>query len=234
MGTYKLLITGVLVSLMANVPSQAQTCNGPGKARWPIRTSLAEGISPNGPAQTIPLDKLLALAAPPGVKDDDPRYQDTRIPKFDNPLSVKEGDLMTTAGWLYLVATEEDDCDYHIQVSLQARTTTNKPQANDDCIIVEAPRPDFVSASDLSTKVGQVRDYIKAKLLAGKEPSNTGSVMQHAVCVRVTGQLFYDEAHVEGEIRGKKGMSSHTLWELHPITAFTIAPPSACPASGAQ
>ena len=152
---------------------------------------------------------------PPGVKDDDPRYQDSRIPKFDNPLAVKEGDLVTTAGWLYLVATEKDDCDYHIQVSLQTRTTANKPQPGDDCIIVEAPRPDFVSARDLSTKVGQVRDYIKAKLLAGKEPSNTGSVMQHAVCVSVTGQLFYDDAHIEkGELRGKKGMTSHTLWEL--------------------
>ena len=145
------------------------------------------------------------------------------------------GDLVTTAGWLYLVATEKEDCDYHIQVSLQSRTTTNKPQANDDCTIVEAPRPDFISASDLSTKVGQVRDYIKAKLLAGKEPSNTGSIMQHAVCVSVTGQLFYDDAHIEkGELRGKKGMTSHTLWELHPITGFTIATTSACPASSAQ
>jgi len=234
MSKYRLLITFVLVSLMASVPSKAQTCNGPGKARWPIKTSLAEGISANGPGQAISLDKLLALAAPPGVKDDDPQYQDSRIPNFDNPLAVKEGDLVTTAGWLYLVATEKDDCDYHIQVSLQARTTTDKPQPGDDCIIVEAPRPDFVSASDLSTKVGEARDYIKAKLLAGKEPSNTGSVMQKAVCVSVTGQLFYDDAHVEGGLRGKKGMSSHTLWELHPITAFTITPTSACPASGAQ
>jgi hypothetical protein len=55
--------------------------------------------------------------------------------------------------------------------------------------------------------------------------------MENAVCVSVTGQLFYDDAHLQGELRGKKGMSSHTLWELHPITAFTIAPKSACPAT---
>jgi len=66
------------------------------------------------------LDKLLALGEPPAAKEDDPRYQDLRIPKFDNPLGVKEGDLVTTAGWLYLVATEKDDCDYHIQVNCRS------------------------------------------------------------------------------------------------------------------
>ena len=157
--------------------------------------------------------------------------KDTRIPTFDNSLGIKEGDLVTTSGWLFLVATESDDCDYHIQISPQARTTTHKPQGSDDCIIVEAPRPDFISGSDLSGSVGRIRDYIKAKLLGGKEPSNNGSVMQHAICVTVTGQLFYDDAHVGGQPRGKQHMISNTLWELHPITAFTIAPASACSSS---
>jgi len=226
---HKLLIVGVVL-LLTGATAAAQTCHGPGKARWPIKTSLPQGTSANGSGKAIPLDKLLALEPAPGVKDDDGRYQDARIPPFDNSLGVKEGDLVTTAGWLYLVATESDDCDYHIQVSLQARTTSDKPQPTDNCIIVEAPRPDFVSASDLSAQVSQERYFIKAKLLAGRDPSHTGSVMQHAVCVRITGQLFYDDAHLQGQLRGKKGMSSHTIWELHPITAFTIAPTSACPA----
>ena len=228
--TYKLFVAGVLVSLVAGGTSHAQTCKGPGTVRWPIKTSLPQGTNLSGPAQVIALDKLLALASAPGVKDDDPQYQEARIPKFDNPLGVKEGDLVTTAGWVYLVATGEDDCDYYIQISLQPRTTTDKPQASDDSIIVEAPRPDFISASELSAKVGEEREFIKTKLLAGKEPSNYGSVMQNPVCVRVTGQLFYDDAHLEkGELRGKRGMTSHTLWELHPITALTFAPKSACP-----
>jgi len=231
MRTYKLLIASVVIGSMVSVGAAAQTCNGPGKARWPIKTSLPTGTSASGSGQTIDLGKLLALPAPPGVKDDDERFQDARIPAFNNDLQVKEGDLVTTTGWIYLVATEKDDCDYHIQISPEARTTTNKPLASDDCIIVEAPRPDFISGNDLSTKVGQERDFIKSKLLLGKEPSNTGSVMQHAVCVTVTGQLFYDDAHQTGQTRGKKLMSSHTLWELHPITAFTIAPVSACPKS---
>ena len=216
---------------MAGVTGVAQTCNGPGKDRWPIKTSLPQGTSASGSGRAISLDKLLTLQAAPGVKKNDERYQADRIPAFDNPLGIKEGDLVTTSGWLYLVATESDDCDYHIQISPQARTTANKPQAGDDCIIVEAPRPDFVTESDLSGSVSRARDYIKAKLLAGKEPSSSGSVMQHAVCVTATGQLFYDDAHVGGQPRGKQHMVSNTLWELHPITAFTIAPASACPSS---
>lgn len=229
MRTYKLLFASAVICSITSVTAVAQTCDGPGKARWPIKTSLPGGTSASASGQIITLAKLLALPAAPGVTDNDERFQDARIPAFNNDLQVKEGDLVTTTGWLYLVATEKDDCDYHIQVSLKARTTAKKPQASDDCIIVEAPRPDFVSGNDLSAKVSQERAYIKSKLLLGKEPSNNGSVMQHPVCVTVSGQLFYDDAHEAGQLRGKKGMSSHTLWELHPIKAFTIAPASACP-----
>ena len=229
MQKYKLVIVGAVICMLTSAVAIAQTCNGPGKARWTIKTSLPQGADASGSGKTFDLAKLLAFPAAPGVAPDDKRFQNVRIPAFNNDLQVKEGDLVTTTGWLYLVATEKDDCDYHIQISLEPRTTSDKPQANDDCIIVEAPRPDFVSESELSSKVSAERDLIKSKLLAGKEPSNTGSVMQHPVCVTVTGQLFYDDAHETGQLRGKKGMSSHTLWELHPITAFAFAPASACP-----
>jgi hypothetical protein len=232
MRTCTLLLASTLLCSMATFTAAAQsTCNGPGKARWPIKTSLPDGADPSGSAKTVPLDKLLALAAAPDVSDNDKRYQSTRIPAFDNDLQLKEGDLVTTTGWLFLVATEKDDCDYHIQISPEARTTSDPPQESDDCLIVEAPRPDFLSGDSLSADVTQERDFIKEKILAGKEPSGSASVMQHPVCVTVTGQLFYDDAHESGQLRGKKKMSSHTLWELHPITAFKFAPVSACPKS---
>lgn len=229
MRTYTLLTASAVIFAMASVTAAAQTCNGPGKARWPIKTSLPEGANASASGKTIALAKLLALPAAPDVTDNDKRFQDARIPVFDNDLHLKEGDLVTTTGWLYLVATEKDDCDYHIQISPAPRTTTDPPQETDDCLIVEAPRPDFLSGDDLSAGVSKERDFIKSKLLLGKEPSNSGSVMQHAVCVKVTGQLFYDDAHETGQLRGKKHMSSQTLWELHPITALTFAPASACP-----
>jgi hypothetical protein len=41
--------------------------------------------------------------------------------------------------------------------------------------------------------------------------------------VTVTGALFYDDAHVGDQPRGKKGMKASTLWELHPVTAIGFA-----------
>ncbi len=209
----------------------AQTCHGPGSERWPIKVSLPAGADVSK-AKAIKLDALLALENPPGVKNNDSNFQAARISAFSNTLNVKEGDIIRTTGWLYLVATESDDCDYHIQISNQSRTTTNKPTPADDCMVVEAPKPEFVDNASLSQALTTQRNYIKTKILRNAEPSNTGNVMIHQVCVQVTGQLFYDDAHLktngQPELRGKKGMTSKTLWELHPITGFKIVPPAAC------
>lgn len=225
-------VVGLLLCCALAAPqASAQTCHGPGTERWPIKVSVAAGADVSNP-KTVNLDALLALEDVPGVRNNDSRFQATRIPAFTNSLNAKEGDILQTTGWLYLVATESDDCDYHIQISNQARTTTDKPTADDNCIVVEAPKPDFVDDADLKQTLSTLRDFIKTKILKGNEPSNTGSVMVHPVCVRVAGQLFYDDAHLkkngESELRGKKGMSSKTLWELHPITNFQIVQSTAC------
>jgi hypothetical protein len=91
---------------------------------------------------------------------------------------------------------------------------------------VEVPNPDpkFAPSADLEPKFAAVRDLIKTKMLAGKDPSVSGSVMQHPVYVTVTGILFYDDSHVGDAPRGKKGMKAATLWELHPVTAIAFAP----------
>lgn len=47
--------------------------------------------------------------------------------------------------------------------------------------------------------------------------------MQRPPFVTVTGQLFYDDAHVGTEPRGKKGCKAESLWEIHPITAIVFA-----------
>ena len=224
----------VVIGFCASVSAQTGSCNGPGKERWPIKTSVPDSSNLSA-SKNIGLNDLLALAQPAGVKHNDSRYASARIPAFTNSLNIKEGDLIRTTGWVYVVATEKNDCDYHIQISNQPRTlTTNPPTAADNCMIVEAPRPDFISDPALAGAVTTARDYIKTKLTRGNEPSTTthGSVMIHAVCARVTGQLFNDDAHLKkdgtSELRGKGGMSSKTLWELHPIVAFTIVPASQC------
>ncbi|HUI75426.1 MAG TPA: hypothetical protein VLX32_10790 [Candidatus Acidoferrum sp.] len=211
--------------------ASAQSCSGPGTKRWTIKTSLPPNPNVDNP-KAIALPDLLALAPAKGVTNNDADFEMARIPAFPNSLNVKEGDIVRTTGWLYLVATEAD-CDYHIQISTKPRTTTDKPTPDDDCMVVEAPKPDFVDDADLKQRTDTVRNYIKTKMLRNKEPSTRGSVMIHAVCVRVSGQLFYDDSHLKtnGDVepRGKKGLLSHTLWELHPITDFKIIPSSSCP-----
>jgi hypothetical protein len=88
---------------------------------------------------------------------------------------------------------------------------------------VPNPDPAYTKEADLRPKFQAVRDFIKTKLLAGKEPASSGSVMQHQVYVTVTGILFYDDSHVNDQPRGKKGMKAATLWELHPVTAIAFA-----------
>ncbi|MBI3901711.1 MAG: hypothetical protein HY306_02010 [Nitrosomonadales bacterium] len=185
----------------------------PGVERWSIKTSVpakAKNISAS-------LADVLALPDPPGVSKRDSRYQSNRIPAFSNPLGVNEGDIITTTAWLYLVASENDG-DYHIQVSGSA-------QSGDQCLIIEVPNENesFVSSAPLRQKVATVRAFIRDKLLQGREPSTSGSVMNHPVFVRISGQLFYDDAHVGDPPRGKKGMKAATLWELHPVTDITFA-----------
>jgi hypothetical protein len=169
------------------------------------------------------LADALNLPKLPNVAKDDPRYQSTRI--MDQP--VKEDTLVTISGWLYLVGFESDDCDFHIQISPQPRTSANPPTKDDNCIIVEVPSGQYATA--IASQVEGVRQWVIDNLL-GKTPPTIGSVhvMTHPVYVTVTGALFYDDAHEYlangGTGRGKKGMESNTLWELHPVTSIAFAP----------
>ena len=187
-----------------------------GVERWGIKTSAPAGTDFTKATQ-VALTDLLALRDAPGVTHDDPRYQKARIPaKAGDQFS--EGKLITTTGWLHLVAGETDG-DYHIQISDSATD-------GDHCLIVEVPNPDpkFTASSDLQPKFAAVRDLIKTKMLAGRDPAVGGSVMQHPVHVTVTGILFYDDSHVGDPPRGKRGMHAATLWELHPVTALGFVP----------
>jgi hypothetical protein len=187
-----------------------------GVERWSVKTSVPDGTNFSKVTQST-LTDLLALPDAPGVTHNDKRYDSARIPSQAGD-KFPEGQLVTTTGWLHLVAGETDG-DYHIQISASATT-------GDHCLIVEVPSPDpkFTPSADLEPKFAAVRDLIKTKMLAGKDPSVSGSVMQHPVYVTVTGILFFDDAHVGDQPRGKKGMKAATLWELHPVTAIAFAP----------
>ena len=191
------------------------TLLGQGVERWPVKTSVPAGAN-LAKSTTVPLADLLALKDADGVLHNDKRYQSERIPAKAGD-KYPEGKVVSTTGWLHLVAGETDG-DYHIQIS-------NSATSGDPCLIVEVPNPDpkFTATAELQPKFQAVRDLIKTKMLAGKDPSVSGSVMQHPVYVTVTGIVFYDDSHVGDPPRGKKGMKAATLWELHPVTGIAFA-----------
>lgn len=210
----------ILLCLTAGITASAASlgCIHPGTERWPVKTTLPSGAA----TKTLSLTDALNLPKLASVTRNDRRYAGTRI--MDQP--VKEDSLVTLSGWLYLVAFESDDCDFHIQISPQPRTTTDKPTKDDNSIIVEVPSGQY--ATTIAEQVEEVRQWVINNLL-GETAPKIGSVhvMQHPVYVKVTGALFYDDAHTylpDGSTgRGKKGMESKTLWELHPVTSIAFA-----------
>ena len=95
---YLAVIVGFLLLPFASA-SAGET--HPGVKRWAVKTSA--------PAQTqqhtVELRDLLALLDVPGVTKNDRRYDEQRIPIFDNPLGLQEGNrepqlLRHRDGWL--------------------------------------------------------------------------------------------------------------------------------------
>ena len=205
----------LLIVFCAGVIIYAQDDFNPGVERWSIKTSTVVNI------KTVPISDLLKLANP--IEEyHEAEYGDKRIHVIVQPDSLKEGDIVTTTGWLHLVAVEKAsgthrDGDYHIQI-------TNSPEWGDSCFIIEVPYPEFVNDPDLKRKCSEVRKFIRNRLLNGHEPGTTGNKMVHEVYVTVTGQLFFDATHLHGNPRGKRGMKSYTPWELHPLFSISFAP----------
>ncbi len=192
----------------------------PGKERWAVKTSVVT----TGKHRRLSYEKFLALPQPEipsGFDRDHERIAGTAG-------TPSEGDIVTIRGWLQLVAFEsgaDGDEDYHIQISASQEDGSN-------CIIVEAPNPDYVEDAALKQESSDIRLWVRTQLLHDpqKQPSANGNKMIHPVYVVATGQLFFDATHKQsgdpGGGRGKRGMNAGTVWELHPLTklAFAKAP----------
>jgi hypothetical protein len=186
-----------------------------------LKSSVPQGSDLAHPVH-VPLTYLLTLSDPVApVTKNDSRYSKTLIPPFDNPQHLKEGDIVQTEGWVYLVATESNDCEYHIQIA-------NDSLHGSPCTVVEVAKPDAKSIKDptVRAKAKSVRLIILHNLVNGNEPAGgSGTLLKHPVYVRVTGQLFYDDFHIGTPPRGKRGMKAANLWELHPVVAIEFASP---------
>lgn len=208
----------------------------PGVERWGIKVN-AEKLSTNKNAKYVHLSQLLVLPLL-GSDYSAKKYDTMLIPEKVGEL--KEGDIISTKGYLHLVALENAsgthrDGDYHIQLTMH-------PEWSDSCFIVEIPYEEFVSNPELKALCSKNRLFIRTRLLhnANKQPSGGGNIMQSEVYVKITGQLFYDASHAgqmanpdpsKRSYRGKKGnsptpMHSYTAWEIHPVTniLFTAKP----------
>ena len=201
----------------------------PGVDRWKIKIT-AEKFTTNDNAKTVSLKKLLTLPLLDKKFGSDD-FNEVLIPKKIGNL--QEGQIISTKGYLHLVALERSssdhqDGDYHIQLTMHS-------EWGDSCFIVEIPYEEFVSNPELKSLCEKNRLFIRDHLLHNKDkqPSSGGNIMQHDVYVKVTGQLFYDAIHAEPmrnphakktAFRGKKGMHSYTAWEIHPVTNIEFAP----------
>ena len=135
---------------------------------------------------------------------------------------MHEGDLVSLTGWIRLVATSSDDCDYHIEVEAA-------PTGADGAIIVEIPEPDAAHVADaaLRAQLKSARQQLLAGLKIKGAPSPSGNVIGSAY-MTVTGALFFDAWHSpacgnRGKQKVKLG-SALTCWEIHPVTAVAFAP----------
>ena len=205
-----LVVLGLLTS-----PVARPACTEPGKSRWGVKSNVPRPSSIVN-AKRVALKDLLALEDPNPAPV---KFQPERglIAPSPNSLGVHEGQLIRTRGYLRLVATEDNDCEYHIQL-----TTT--PQATSS-LIVEVAKEDAVSipSAFVRARAKEVRAWIRNSLFQGAEPPGGGKLVTPPVYVEVVGQLFFDSAHGKNDARGKHGMPSRTRWELHPVLFITRA-----------
>lgn len=182
----------------------------PTMGRWPIRTSVLPTANLDRPKK-IALQDLMALPNPQGVKRQDVRYQSTRIPPSPNVPAVAEGDIVTTEGWVRAIIAQASG-DWEIKIS---PTITSK-----ETLIAKAPPGSCVNSPGLQEAVQGVRDEVRAEIMPGGRPA---MVINPPVRVRITGQLFFNTAHIgDPHLRLAGGFPTRSLWELNPIVAVAV------------
>ena len=179
--------------------------------RWQVKTTLAPDADLEHPT-FVSLPVLASFPDAPGVAKSDRRYQTARIPAYPNAPHLREGEIVSTRGWLRLVA-HPGDGDYHLQL-------TPSPTQTAGALIVEIPDSDRTPDGRLRPIVSAVRRFVRDDLLGGEKPKKKGTLLPQPVEVTVTGALFYDDAHVGEPPRGKRGETAGTLWEIHPVTSI--------------
>lgn len=124
-----------------------------------------------------------------------------------------ERHVYSVLGWIRRVKRNEDDGDWHIEVTVRANTPV------DSCMVVEIPPADL---SGLYVNARHDLDSLESR--NGVTENDSGDVSQ-PFRVRVIGAAFFDGQHRGGAERrdstdghhGRCNSSARALWEIHPV-----------------
>src|SRR4051812_40576221 len=102
--------------LLLGTPAPSAECTEPGIRLWNIKSTIPRPSS-IARAPLVPLDDLMKLSYPTPMPNMTLNRRD-RLALVANAHGIKEGDMVKTRGWLRLIATEDNDCEYHLQLTL--------------------------------------------------------------------------------------------------------------------
>jgi len=152
---------------------------------------------------------MLAWSAPTGIADSKTR-------RSNEPIDDREKQVYTLEGDLWRVIVEDNDCDFHFELTTPGHSKT-APR-----VIVEIPQ---------GLAYASTRENIIQELTANGYSLSVGKsiTMDEPLRVSVTGYAFYDSAHYSKK-NPQKGHSHGTayvgtLWELHPVWKVAFASP---------
>lgn len=154
----------------------------------------------------------------PGIEAHGQKELDSRYATLISG-NLHEGDLVSVTGWVQLIKTSADDCDYHIQI-------TPMQDGSAGTIIVEIPEPDpaHVSDAQLRAQLAAERTLVREQLHLIGEPSRSGNKINGRAYMEFTGALFFDGPHFPNCQSRGEGTPAVTCWEVHPVVSSQFAP----------
>lgn len=194
--------------LFATARDAKANCIKKGSERWLVKTSAPVHVA--SPAKRFTVQDFAKLPAPVHMGD---AGQPMLATRYDYAMSsgLHEGDLIAVRGYVKLIKTSPDDCDYHIQIN-----PTNTGTGG--TVVVEIPKADALHVVD-----GQLRklllvehDSILKQLKLTKEPGTNR--IKGPAYVEFIGALFYDGPHHKNCAGRGVDSPAVTCWEVHPVT----------------
>jgi hypothetical protein len=139
---------------------------------------------------------------------------------------LKEGDMITTQGYLRVIATEDSGKANEAYV-LQIAAHIN---GVDSCFVVKIPSNQSGAMTTKET-ADNAKKFIKENLVKGKVPCSGGNLMRNPVYVSITGKLAYNTGrakvmrNMKDGNKVKRDMSAYTPWEIHSIRNIEFSLP---------